>query len=253
MATVFKRENSKYWQAAYTGVSGSRIYKSTGQTKKGKALAVAAEMESRARNLDPAGQQEQRALLAVLEEATAQALRGKLTIDLARDHLDRLLSLSGGGHLMEAPSMEQWFRGWLRDKQHSTSTGTYERYQGIVEQFLESLAPERRSAAISTLKIEEVREFRDRQRGEGRSASTVNLLLKTIRVALNPAVHQGFLRTNPAEAVETVRIPRAPKVAFTFDQVMAVAAKAREKADESRTARERDLYRDWEVAILTAY
>ena len=85
MATVFKRSNSKHWQCAFTSVDGRRVYKSTGETKKGKARDVAAELESRARKLDPAGRQGQRAVLAVIEESTALALKGKRSLSTRQE------------------------------------------------------------------------------------------------------------------------------------------------------------------------
>ncbi|MFT5469047.1 MAG: integrase [Verrucomicrobiales bacterium] len=253
MSTLFKRPNSKYWQCAFTSATGRRLYRSTNQTKKGKAREVATEFEKRARNLDPEGQQEQRAMLAVLEEATTDALRGKLTGDLGRDYLERLLHLAGSSANLRIPSVEEWLGKWLNDKKRTTKKGTAERYRYVIEAFLEFLPPEKRVAPLTALQSDDIQQFRDRLTDDGKTAATVNLSVKTLRVPLNLARKHGYIRTNPAELVEILKLKGKTKTAFTRAQVEALLRKAHEKSKISRTERERNLYRDWEVAILAAY
>ena len=253
MSTLFKRPNSRYWQCAFTSATGKRIYKSTGQTKKGAARDVATELERRARNLDPQGQQQQRALLGVLEEATTDALRGKLTGDLARDYLERVVHLAGLSVSLNVPTVEEWLRSWLDEKKRTNREGTAVRYRNVIDSFLKFLPDDQRKEPLTSLEVEDIRKYRDQLSDEGKTPTTVNLAVKTLRIPLNQARKQGYIRVNPAENVDTLRVKGKAKTAFTPDEVAALVNKAREKSVDARTLRERDLYRDWEVAIQTAY
>lgn len=253
MATVFKRSCSKYWQCAYTNVEGRRVYKSTGEVRKGKAQEVAVEFEKYARNLDTNSQQEQRAMLAVLEEATAHAMRGKLTTDTAGDMLDRILRLSGSETGLVQHIVKDWFDGWVEDKKKTNKPATATRYAGIVTHFLGYLPANKLEAPLHSLTPEDFRSYRDRLTKEGLSASTVNLTLKTLRAPLARAKKLGYIRTNPAEAVDTLPRLRSNKEAFDQAQVSSLLKACRQKAGNGSTQKERDLYRDWELAILLAY
>ncbi len=253
MATLFRRPNSKYWQCAFFNAAGKRKYVSTGETKKAKALAVAVELEKHARNLDPEGQAEQRAILAVVEEAGADALRGRLSEDRARDHVDRILKLTGAGGTVHSVSVRQWLVDWLEEKRRTTEQGTVKRYEAIILPFLAGLSPEKQNAPLSAVTPEDVRQFRNKQIDEGKSPSTANLTVKTLRIPFNLARRQGILRVNPAESVETLKVRGKSKESFDFDQVQRLLAAALKKETEARTERERCIFQDWRAAILTAY
>jgi len=253
MATLFKRPNSKFWQCAFINAEGRRLFKSTGETKKAKAQSVAVELERRARNLDLEGQQSQRAILAVLEEAAAAAMRGKLSGDLAREYLVRILGLSGAQGALLTPTIERWLRDWISEKERSGEPSTAERYKYVVEDFLEFLGASRGGAYLHDLQVEDVRKFRDHEIDSGKSPSSANLSVKTLRIPLNLARKQGLIRTNPAELVTTLKVTGELKKAFSPGQVTSLIRAAQSKSSSARTLRERSLYTDWEAAIMTAY
>ena len=246
MASVFKRKNSKYWQCTFTSVDGRRVYRSTGKIRKGKARDVAAE-------LDPSAQQEQRALLAVIEESTALALKGKLTLDAARDMLDWLMRLSGAEAGLEIPTVKEWLSSWASGQKQTKKAGTAQRYKGIVDGFLNFLDPTKHDAPLHALTPGDFMRYRNRQKAEGFSPSTINLTLKVLRAPLSRAAKFGYIQTSPASAVDT--LPQSPsrKEAFTREQVSALTEACRIFIKASRTERERRLYRDWEAAVLLAY
>ncbi len=253
MATVFKRSKSKYWQCAFTNVEGRRVYKSTGEVRKGKAQEAAVELEKYARNLDTSSQQEQRAMLAILEEATAHAMRGNLTTGTAGDMLERILNLSGSETGLIQHTVKDWFENWVKNKKKTAKSATSTRYAGIVDKFLDYLPAHKLGAPLHSLIPENFSSYRDHLTEEGLSAATVNLSLKTLRAPLTRAMKLGYIRTNPAEAVDNlIRLP-SNKEAFDQSQVSSLLKICRQKAREGQTQKDRDMYRDWELAILLAY
>ena len=219
MATVFRQVGSPYWYTAFFDGSGRRLRRSTKKIKRNEAVRVAAEMERLARQtVSYENDERSRQIYAILEEAGSQALRGQLNEASGRVMLNRILEVATGNTIHVA-SIESWLRDWLKDKEGSRTAGTYQRYRGVVDSFLEFLPATRRAAPLPSLAISEIRDFRDKLHHEGRSPTTVNMAVKILRSPLNLARKQGLVTHNPTEAVEPIAVNVEEKGVFSAQQV----------------------------------
>ena len=97
---------------------------------------------------------------------------------------------------------------------------------------------QRAGASVEAVTPQDVKAFRDLQVKEGKSETTANLALKTLRSLFNDARREGLISTNPAEAVKTFDVEKEARDVFTHEQLCALVAKASP---------------EWKTAILLAY
>lgn len=222
MATVFRQTGSPYWYTAFFDGTGKRLRRSTKKTKRSDAILVAAEMERLARKRAEAGLDEKsRQIYSILEEAGVQALKGQLNETKGREFFNRIIEAATGS-TVEIPTIEGWLRDWLLDKKGSRATTTHQRYEGVVDAFLNHLPDSKKTAPLPTLSISDIREFRDKLYAEGRSETTVNMAVKILRTPLNLARKHGVMIHNPAEAIEAIAPKSEEKSVFSLDQVAAL-------------------------------
>ena len=183
MASIHRRPESKYFHAAYFGPDGSRILRSTKQTDRQAALAVALEYE----------------------RASKLARRGELVEAQAREVLKDIMKRADIGETLQCVSIKSHFDTWLASKRDRKSEGTGERYGVAVEEFLKTLG-NRAAKNLTSLTAADVQRFLDHRTAKGLAPKTISVDVKVIRSALNAARRQGLIPTNPAEAVE---IPEA--------------------------------------------
>jgi integrase len=221
MATIFRRRNSSVWWAAYFDSEGKRRYRSTGKSAKPEAAAAAGEMERRARRVNPDDDERRQGILRILEEAGAMALKGTLNEASAHSLLNRITEAATGESLRQA-TVEQWFRGWLKEKSGSRTKGTAVRYEGIIDAFLKSLSAAKRAMPLAALAFADIQKFRDQLLAGGRTAVTANIAIKVLRSPLNVARRQGLISSNPAEAVEMVAGESVEKGVFSPEDIAAL-------------------------------
>ena len=179
MASVHHRPRSPFFFAAFRGADGRLVLRSTKQTDRAKALALALEFE----------------------RAAKLAKRGELVEAQARDILADIMKRADTGETLRSVSIADHFRSWLATKEARKSAGTAERYGGVVEGFLASLG-NRAAKPLTALVAKDVDAFLDARLKQGVSASTACLDVRIIRTALSVARRKGLITTNPAEAVE---------------------------------------------------
>jgi integrase len=95
---------------------------------------------------------------------------------------------------------------WLKRKELETDERTYERYKGVVKQFIDHLGS-KKSHDIVQITAADVSGFRDAA-AQRLAPGTANLMLKIIRVALGQAKRDGLIESNPAERVEILKRTR---------------------------------------------
>jgi integrase len=221
MATVFRKPGSSFWWTAYFESDGKRRYRSTGMRQKSEAIATAAEMERRAKRLTPEDDEHRRCILRLLEDAGDMALKRTLTQAAAHQFINRLAEIATGEPLGSC-GIEEWLRGWLKEKTASRASTTALRYESVVESFLELLPPAKRKLPLGALSVGDFQRFRDKLLSEGRAAATANIAIKILRVPLNLARRQGLIASNPAEAIEMVTVDQNKKGVFTPENISAL-------------------------------
>lgn len=205
MASLRKRPGSGQWVCCYTQPDGSRTQKSTKQTDRTKALVICLDWETaanRARNQEFTEAQARRVVSEICERAGLGAI--------------------------EFTSAEQHITRWIDSKEVTKSAGTTTRYRHIVEAFLTHLG-DKKAKSIQNITPQDISSFRDAQIKEGKSPSTANMALKTLRIVLNVARRQGLIPTNPADAVDLLSAERGERKTFSREQIKQLLAKANDE------------------------
>ncbi|MEZ5303174.1 MAG: tyrosine-type recombinase/integrase [Verrucomicrobiales bacterium] len=186
------------------------------------------------------------------EKAASKARQGLLTELQSMKVLSDLSEITSGKPL-SFHSVEDWLRSWLEGKKASRAEKTYLRYVVAVEAFLKHLPKNRKEANLGSLAAADIQSFRDASIASGKSATTVNMELKILRTAFNVARKQAIIPHNPAEAVDTIEADALEKDVFTPDMVKRLVAAAEDKAINARSAKDRDIFRDWSDLICAGY
>ena len=162
--------------------------------------------------------------------------RGTFTEQAARKLLGEILERVTGEPLQNY-KIRQWFEHWLQLKEKVRSEKTMSRYRQVVRDFLNSIGP-RADFGLTHLSSKDVLTYRDSLRAKKRTERTANLSVKVISAALNTACRQQHIASNPALAVEHLKVREAEKGVFAHEQVGKLLANAQG---------------DWRRAILFAY
>ena len=179
MASVHRRTSSPYYHAAFRGPDGRLILRSTKQTDRSKALAVALEFD----------------------RAVKLAKRGELVEAQAREVINDIMKRADTGEKIQTVAIGQFFREWLSTKEARRAKNTSVRYESVVDQFLDCLG-NRATKALTTLSARDIDVFLNLRTKQGVAPRTAVFDVKVIRSALNSARRKGLITTNPAEAVE---------------------------------------------------
>ena len=171
-----------------------------------------------------------------LEQAENAAKAGTFTEQTARKLLGEILERVTGEPLQNY-IIRQWFEHWLQLKEKVRSEKTMSRYRQVVRDFLNSIGP-RADFGLTHLSSKDVLTYRDSLRAKKRTERTANLSVKVISAALNTACRQQHIASNPALAVEHLKVREAEKGVFAHEQVGKLLANAQG---------------DWRRAILFAY
>jgi integrase len=217
MASIHKdpRDKSPFFYCAFMLPNGKRCFKSTKLKDRNAAMEFCLKMEN----------------------ASRKAATRSLPEEQARKILNEIRELSGDSAI-GFKSLADYSAEWLQSKQVAISDGTFIRYKGFVNEFVASVGKQCAAASIETVVPQDVKAFRDLQVKEGKSESSANLALKTLRSLFNDARREGLISNNPAEAVKTFDCEKEARDVFTHEQLCALVAKASP---------------EWKTAILLAY
>lgn len=189
------RGKSPFWYCAYRLGDGRRTLRSTGEEDRKRARIVCdgfvriAEEESRA--------------------------------DTSRDLMERIVedTMRRLGHDRAVTTVEDWLGKWLKEGKETVSEATHEKYSQVVREFLGSLGP-RKTTPIGMVSDADVIRFRDSLVSSGRSASTVNTMVRVIlKRAFRVAVDSGIIPRNPVATIRPLKVSKATKGIFTPQQV----------------------------------
>jgi len=217
MPSLRKVPGSPFFIAAFRDEHGKQFNRSTRQTDRSRAFAVALEFERMARGW-------------IAENPTVSAV-----YRLASDLAERI------GKPMEAPSIRDEFDGFTASM-GAKAPSTRERYAQIVRQFLAHLG-KKADTKIFTLTTPDVEKYRDSRLGVGISPQGVAFEMKVIKSILSRAMKAGRIQNNPAVDAEKPEGTAAVRDVFEAEHVAALlTACQRHKRGK-----------DWSGAILAAF
>jgi len=219
MASLHKdpRNRSPYFYAAFYGADNQRCFRSTKTTDRKEAQRIASEWE----------------------DAAALGRARTLTTSQVRKVFNDILS-KAGDETLDNFTTRTWFDEWIAGKRASRGGRTGERYEKPLNDFLAHLGS-RANLPLRAATSRDVRLFRDSEQKTGKSPVTVNLAHKILTGVFAAARRQGFIPSNPAEAVDYLPTheSKAEKGTFEAREVEAVL-----KATTSE---------DWRGVILLGY
>jgi integrase len=201
MASTYKRKDSKFYQAQIyvadpaTGAL-RKMRKSTEQTNRKNAQAIADEWERNEQAVIQAGSERGRHAKAVFAEVVMEIERGTFTAPAARKYLSRLLELATG-ETLETWTLETWSAEWLRRKSRDSSKATMARYKSHADAFLAWLGDERRKKPLESVTPQHVREWRESLQDAGRAGKTVLSYVKDLGAIYRAAMREGLVSFNP--------------------------------------------------------
>ncbi len=208
MASVRKKKKSPYWFACYTLPDGRRTQTSTGTTNRDEAKRIAYK----------------------LEDTSREGSRGKLTEARAREAIASIFAIANKDTLPSS-TVEDYFKGWLKQKKLETADKTFDRYQSIADSFLKWCGP-RKGRDLSLITAKDIAAYRNDISGRLATGSA-NLHLKALRVAFGQAVKDQVISENPAAIVDSLKNrDRLARRAFTVDEMRKLLTEAN---DEWRT------------------
>ena len=214
MASLIRKNDTRYLFCCFTLPDGTRTTRSTKQTHRREATAVCLEME----------------------RASQQARKGVLTEAQARKVVSDIVERASGEPVVFYTIIE-WFQNWLEMKGEIKSKRTHERYKGVIDEFLKFLGNKaKRNLTLLTQK--DIYGFRIKLKKDGLSNTSCNQSIKILSTSLNAAMRQGIIPMNPAAAIESLPKEESVRQPFTPAQI-----KATLKVASS----------DWRIAILFGF
>jgi integrase len=178
MASVHRHPNSRFWYCTI-GVPGrGQLQRTTKQTERRKAIEFAQKLENAARG-------------------------NALTEVQARKILSEIYAIRNQGEQLPGSKAREFFKSWVANKVRETAPTTGDKYTRAIDSFIESLG-NRAEVDISAITSRDVVRFRD-QLASRLSASTANLALKIVRMALKDATADCLVSANVALGVRPVK------------------------------------------------
>ena len=218
MASVHRNPRSPkgVFYAALRLADGQRTFRSTKTKDKTKAKIIAEAWQA----------------------AEDAAFNAELSHDRVLEILNETLKRIGASNI-EHVSVKGWLREWLESRQGQVADSTFKAYGQAVDEFLAYLGERGQTRRLDSITTADVEGFVRALRKDGRSASTINKLVrKYLSAPFEKARKIGKLRFNPVMATSPEKSESLSKDTFTGEQVVALLA----VADP-----------DWQGAILFAY
>jgi hypothetical protein len=197
MASIRRREGSKYWFACVTLPNGRRVQRSTKETDRKKAQQLADKWEAATRGRVTA-RQTQKVIAEIYREITGQ-------------HLD-------------FPTVREYFNSWVARKKPEIAPSTYAFYQGKAQRFVDWLG-NRADQQIALITREDILGFRAAEL-ERVARRSVNHAIKFLRMVFKTAKEDGkYHDENPATGVKAAKLRgEARRRGFTIPEIRRILA-----------------------------
>lgn len=215
MASVVKRDRSRFWTACFTDRSGRQLKRSTKTTDRNQALTIAVEFERIER----------------------QARAGHLTTVQIQKVFNDVAEKVNGETIL-APTTETYLEDWLKLVRARNAARTTERYTKTVALFLQSIGA-KATGPVTAITPKHVEEFLTGRLQSGLASKTVNVDLNTLHAAFRRAETYGIILKNPVAAVRGPKNESSERGVFTHAEV--------QKLLESAPSL------DWQTLIMLGY
>jgi len=178
MASIHRHPNSRFWYCTI-GIPGrGQLQRTTKQTDRRKAIEFAQKLEN--------------------------AARGNVLTEIqARKVLSEIYAIRNPGETLPRSKARDFFKSWVANKIRETAPTTGDKYSRAIDSFIESLGS-RAEVDISAITARDIVKFRDKL-ATHLSASTANLALKIVRMALKDATADCLVSANVALGVRPVK------------------------------------------------
>ena len=231
MASIHRdpRAKSPYFYVSYRTPDGKQHFRSTKETDRTKAEAVA----------------------AAVDESLGKAKVGAFTETAARSILSDLYQQING-QTLQFTTIAAWFGKCLQRVQKTRGKTTHLRYKAVANDFLQFISPARAKAPIESLTSDEIQRFADYRLAEGRAAKTVSNDLKPIGKFLHDAERKGVLLKSPMGAVEIPQTDGETRDPFSeaeLSSLLSYLSAASDAEGKPLSAAEQANRRDWKTAV----
>jgi integrase len=217
MASVHRNSRAPKgtWYAALRLADGRRVWRSTKTRDKAKAKIIAEAWQT----------------------AEDEVARGHGTKDRITEILNETLKRVGVETIARI-NLDDWLDEWLSSKDQ-VSEATRLAYEQTVREFKAYLGEGGIKRRLETISETDIRGFIRHLRSEGRSAGTINKLVrKYLSVPFEKARKLGKIKINPVMATDPEKVEVVSRHTFSPEQVADLIAVANH---------------DWQGAILLAY
>ena len=204
MASIHRRLKSPYWVCEYHGADGRWLKRSTKLKDRRQALKWCLALQD-AQDRIAGGNTSELQLRSIISETFEKITGARVAV----------------------PTLREWLHQWLDGKTGANSPNTLVRYRQAVEHFLEFMG-QKAFAVLEAVTQRDIIAFRTFLREEGKSASTVNMLIaNTVAAPLRQAFEQGMIRHNPVVGIPQLSEKgRTRRQAFTREQVQRLVGAA---------------------------
>lgn len=231
MASLHKdpRGKSPFWYVSYRTPDRRQHSRSTKETDRTKAEAIAAAIE------ESLG----RAKIGAFTETAARSIMADLYVELTGDKL-------------KFTTVRTWFDTCLAKIEKKRGSTTHKRYQAVVRDFLEFIGKKRAAAPVESLTADEIQRFADFRLSEGRAVKTVSNDLKPISSFLKIAERQGLVLKSPMGSVELPEAEGETRDAFSESELsMLLSYLSAPKDADGRLlpTSEKNSRRDWRTTV----
>ena len=198
MASVRRKQDSKFWFACFTLPNGQRTQRSTKETDRKRAQKLA----------------------DAYEEAARKHVSARQMQSVIADLYTKIV-----GEPLRFASVREYFDSWLSRKKPETSPTTFLFYKGKARRFVTWLQT-RADAEISRITQGDILAYRKTEL-ERVSPPTVNHEIKFLRMVFKTAKDDGLLAENPADAIKNSKRtePRIRR-AFTLPELQRILSVA---------------------------
>lgn len=114
------------------------------------------------------------------------------------------------GKRVEFSKTDAFLNSWLARLKLHKAKSSYDRYEGVVREFLESLG-QRISVPISEITPNDIQSFVDAGQRDGKKGKTLGNELKILSGAFTLALKQSLIITNPIVTADVRKRPVSPR------------------------------------------